>query len=299
MNNLRFLSPALASWVRALPSTGLFESLGEGRFRLRVSQAQLAETLGYTSGAGALSRRLKRLEQAGVVLTRRPLVIVLPDEDDGLTRASPGVDTASKVPDPRPRSSTRSATPGGSVDGSVDGALWDLLQYCLAERLELLGARVLDLLFLDRPGGAPQQESPSATARAARGASSTGPVFTRRARGFEYENPRRSRDLRNSVQTDVYLSDAPRAARAERAGRSLGELQPLLTPLHTECAGRGLPGATNMPGLLAALERLDDDEVARGVSFVVHQIRSGVDVRSPFGLLAALAARGSLSDVAR
>ena len=283
MNNLRLLSPALASWVRALPSTGLFEALGDGRFRLRVSQSQLADALGYTSGAGALSRRLQRLEAVGVVVSRRPLVIALPEEEP-IARSSgaTSVVVTSHVPAPVL----------APVSRSEDALLRDLLQRCVDDRLEILGSRVLDLLFPDRcaassPAGPPssrEQDSPRAARVSAR------------------VSPMPSGDLRNSVQTDIYLSGAERAQSARRtyrAGRSIGDLQRLLHQLLVECSARGLPGVSNLPGLLAALDHLDDDEVTKGAAFVVNQIRSGVEVRSPFGLLAALAARGSLSDTQR
>jgi hypothetical protein len=290
VSSLRFLSPALASWVRSLPSTGLFEPLGEGRFRLRVSQTRLAEELGYNGRSGALSRRFKRLETAGVLISRRPLVLRL-DEETPLpvsTDISPR-----RVSVPRAGGGLEVADPPVPVSGDErTTVLWSLLERCLDDRLEIIGSRVLDLLFSPPAEPAPTGDVPAA------GTGDPARVERADARSFPRGGPRVTRDLENSVQTAIYLSPAQRAERAHgaiRAERTVPELRQLLTPLLVECTSRGLPGVSNMPGLLAAVEQLDDEEVARGVAFVVHQIRSGIDVRSPFGLLAALASRGSLS----
>ena len=300
MSSLRFLPPALASWVRSLPSTGLFEPLGEGRFRLRVSQTRLAEELGYNGRSGALSRRFKRLEAAGVLVSRRPLVLQL--EGDGPAgpssppaatgrnshpsrAAAPGAATASTEP---------AATGASGIDRDRTALLWSLLERCLDERLEVLGSRVLELLFVP--------SLPEGSDHAERVSNSVGEDTVRieraEPRSIACAKPRASRDLENSVQTAVYLSPATRADSAQsaiRADRSVPELRELVAPLLVECTAHGLPGVSNVPGLLSALERLDDDEVSRGVAFVIHQIRAGVEVRSPFGLLASLASRGSLS----
>jgi hypothetical protein len=298
VSSLRFLSPALASWVRSLPSTGLFEPLGEGRFRLRVSQTRLAEELGYNGRSGALSRRLKRLESAGVLVSRRPLVLQLDGDETPEPRSSGApshrtarhAGVAARVTDPV----TTGLVAGPAVADERTTLLWSLLDRCLDDRLEVLGSRVLDLLFaLDLPDGADPSARESIIV-------SGDPARTDRAssRSIARNGQRGVRDLENSVQTAVYLSPATRAERTQRAiraDRTVPELRELVDPLLVECTARGLPGVSNAPGLLAALEKLDDDEVSRGVAFVVNQIRTGVEVRSPFGLLASLASRGSLS----
>lgn len=236
------LSPSLRAWVASLASTGLFEETSPGCLRLRSSQTALATALGYSPGSGALSRRLHRLEQAGVLVSRRPLTFQVAV-----------VEQTAPSPDP---------------------FLSALLDRAIEARMEVLAIRVLEEMLVDqrdpRDSWAFVARSQRESARYAPGVGSSFSV----------------------VQTDAAISTPIRARSARPAGgscRNAAQLRDILAPLLAECADRGLPGITNMPGLLTAVQGLDDDEVRLLASRVLEQLRLGAQLRSPVGLLASMA----------
>lgn len=247
------LSPSLSSWARSLPATGFFEEVSPGRFRLLVSQSRLADRLGYKPGSGALSRRLQRLEETGVLVSRRPFVLDL------------------SLLDPSPVAAPASSE--SAPISSDDLSLATLLERAIERGLETLALRLLEELL------------PSARTRAS-------PLTIPRSEAtFSARSERITESSSRSVYRETALTPRLSARNAQTVHaphRSAADMREILAPLLDECALRGLPGITNMPGLLTALTGVPDQQVERAAGEVLRQLQAGALIHSPVGLLTSL-----------
>lgn len=266
MNSAR-LSPSLTNWARGLPATGIFEELAPGRYRLTVSQSALAEKLGYRPGSGALSRRLQRLEDAGVLLSRRPFVIDLgrldPTREEPLPRSGPQPPPALAGP------------PATTLAG--EGLLLQLLERAIDHQMEVLALRLLEEIL-------PIARNRAASPAVPRGVGEESARFAPSTRSFESSVHRQG--------SSTLASHARNARTQPGVPRTAADMRNVLGPLLDECALRGIPGITNMPGLLSAAAGSSDQEIVDTAEQILIQLRNGASIHSPVGLLStALAER--------
>jgi len=169
----------------------------------------------------------------------------------------------------------------GSSEPTIDPFLTAVLDRAIENRLESLALRVFEEVLasrrdlrVDAPAAA---RLPRESARYAPGWGSSFPIVP------------------TSTASSGALS-ARNARPADGSYRNAAQLRSLLAPLLAACAERGLPGITNMPGLLTALQDVCDEDVLTLSSHVIEQMHLGAPLRSPVGLLASLAAPGASPD---
>lgn len=267
--------PELLDWLHGLIRDGLCLPLEGGRYRLRLSQASLARHMGLSPGAGTLSRRLRVLADCGVVLSRRPLVFRLP------TAAAP---TLHSVP---------STLPTGA----------DLLARLTALCAQAIASRSDDVALAALGCLAQAMRAPAPFADPARDQRGSPSIFS-----TDF-----STDFPADVATDVSVEptpdcspstdarpnpSSPPAALSRVDPASVAEVFAAIEPLLATCDRLGLPGVTNPRGLLHAVVGVDRDDLETGARLIAEQLRANVPLRSPVGVLIALARRGDLAGVA-
>jgi hypothetical protein len=260
--------PELLDWLRGLVQDGLCLPLDGGRYRLRLSQAALARHMGLSPGAGTLSRRLRALTDCGVVLSRRPLVFRLPD----VTRATPQIESS-------------------TVQTDVDllTRLTALCTQAVASRSDDVVLAALGCLAQALRGPAPLADS----ARGQRGSSSI--VSTDFTTDCATVTTAATTSARSPLPSTTSASPpAPSIIDPARAAEVFGAIEPLLAV----CDRLGLPGVTNPRGLLHAVMDVERNDLEHGARLIADQLRANVPLRSPVGVLIALARRGDLCGVA-
>ena len=273
-------SPDLLDWLYGLVRDGLCVPLDGDRYRLRLTQAALARHMGLSPGSGTLSRRLRELSACGVVLSRRPLVFRLP-------------------------LATRSAThPVPSTAGNSPALLAELTSLCAeairsrSDDVVLAALGCLEHALL----GIALSAKP---ARDQRGFSSS--IFSTDFSTDCADDPANIRPI--GQPCDVARPDVA-AVRSGRCsvppgpltgavddGRSV-EVFRAIEPLVAICNRLGLPGVTNPRGLLHAVAAVGIDDLHCGARLIAQQLQANVPLRSPVGVLVALARRGELCGVA-
>ncbi len=268
------VSPAHLDWLVGLVDQGLCLALGQQRYRLRLSQAALARHMGMSPGSGTLSRRLRELADAGVVLSRRPLVFHIPVSDP---------DSRTGAPPTRPAMQTEGQPASHVASASSDSQVATLLVLCseaMATRSDdivLAALGCLNLALSARGSGADR-------ARISHESSSNFSNSTSAPEsGAEYPTPASLAPV--AVVTAGSHLDAPRTAEVLHA----------IEPLLIACRRLGLPGVTNPHGLLAAVSNTALDDLHQGACMIAEQLSQNVPLRSPVGVLIALARRGELA----
>lgn len=274
------ISPAHLDWLVGLVDQGLCLALGQQRYRLRLSQAALARHMGMSPGSGTLSRRLRELTAAGVVLSRRPLVFHIPVTNPNGRSGEPSSRPAVQV-----GSQLASHVASASADSRV-ATLLDLCSEAMATRSDdivLAALGCLNLALSARGLGADW-------ARVSRKPSSNFSNLTSsRGPGADYPTPVPASLAPVSIGATGSRLDAHRSTEVLHA----------IEPLLAMCRRLGLPGVTNPHGLLAAVSDVTLDDLHQGACLIAEQLSQNVPLRSPVGVLIALARRGELAGLSQ
>jgi len=239
------------------------EPLGAGRYRIGVSQAELARREGISPGT--VQERIRRLDTAGLVVSRNPLVI------------------RTEAPSPERVEST-------SADGERNVRCREAIS-AMVRLMDVYGVTPALKAALEEMVAALDAGSPAGS----------GPREVPRLWGLPAADPRPGKEdgQEISIQSPLLLAVPddrpvvsvvePRDAAEGRAASVVGERTAwdgAVAVLSAACRERAVPDRPHRPDALwrVAVE-VSAEERTAAIDRVTAQVRSGDPVKDPFGLL--------------